>query len=141
MRNLGHLPISHINLSVVFVLCLLCACSGRSAQAQTTSVYKKITAETAYQMMQKPNAFILLDVRTEQEFQEKHIAGAILIPVQELEKRAATELPDKNGVIFVYCRSGVRSSNAAKILIEKGYTQVFDIGGIIDWPYETVNGN
>ena len=84
---------------------------------------------------------ILLDVRTEQEYQEKHIPGAILIPVQEIENRATSELPDKNVVIFVYCRSGARSANAAKILVGKGYTHIYDIGGIIDWPYETVSGN
>jgi rhodanese-related sulfurtransferase len=91
-------------------------------------------------MMQQLSGFVLLDVRTEAEFRERYIPGAILIPVNELERRAA-ELPDKDAVIFVYCRMGVRASNAARILVQQGFTQVFNIGGIMDWPYETVSGN
>lgn len=113
------------------MLCFLCACFGNA--------YQKITPEAAYQMMQTLNDFVLLDVRSAAEFQEKHIYGATLIPVNELERRAESELPDKNRVIFVYCRAGVRSRNAANILLGKGYTQVFDIGGIMDWPYKTVS--
>ena len=87
--------------------------------------------------MQGIGSFVLLDVRTEAEFRERHIAGAILIPVQELENRAASELPGKDIPIFIYCRSGGRSANAARILVGKGYTQIFDFGGIINWPYDT----
>ena len=134
----------------VTVLCLvltlgLCGCSESSVQAGSgvpdTPINRKISAEEAYQMMKKSKNYILLDVRTDEEFRGKRIDGAILVPDYELEKRAVTELPDKNAAIFVYCRSGKRSANAAKILAEKGYTQIFDFGGIADWPYETVSGN
>lgn len=86
-------------------------------------------------MMQNETNFILLDVRTYEEFMARHINGAVLIPVNELGIRAEAELPDKNALIFVYCQAGRRSANAANILVNKGYTQVFDIGGITDWPY------
>ena len=128
---------------LVIFTCFLCTGSGNSSGSGDPNVptHQNITAETAYQMMQKSTNYILLDVRTEPEFREKHIGGAVLIPDFELEKRAASELPDKNAVILVYCRSGVRSANAAKALAEKGYTKVFNFGGIIHWPYETVSGN
>jgi len=126
--------VKSISFFTLLMLCFLSVCSGNSPG------YQRITAETAHQMMQQHSGFVLLDVRTEAEFREGYIPGAILIPVNELERRAA-ELPDKDAVIFVYCRMGVRASNAARILVQQGFTQVFNIGGIVDWPYETVSGN
>ncbi|MFV0497019.1 MAG: redoxin domain-containing protein [Candidatus Fimivivens sp.] len=106
-------------------------------------VYSKIDAENAKQMMDEflemeDRSYVLLDVRTQEEYQEKHIPGAVLIPDYELARRAQAELPDKRQVIFVYCRSGRRSEAAAKELVAMGYNHVYDMGGIIDWPYETV---
>jgi len=130
-------------LAIVLLLCFLYFYSGKnlrkSSNNQNKTAYKVITAEEAYQMMQASNDFVLLDVRTNEEFLEKHIDGAILIPSYEIEKRAENEILDKNAVILIYCRSGVRAVNAAKILVKKGYTQVFSFGGIINWPYETVS--
>ena len=100
--------------------------------------YQRITAEEAYNMMAESDDFVLLDVRTEGEFSERHIEGAILIPNDQLRDRAASELPDKGQLILIYCRSGNRSASAARTLLEMGYTNVFDFGGINDWPYETV---
>ena len=114
----------------------LSACFGspeRNTGIVNPPAHQRITAERAYQMMLELNEFILLDVRTEAEFRERHIAGAILIPVDELEARAQAELLDKNIVILVYCRTGVRSENAAVILAGMGYSQVFNMGGIVDW--------
>jgi len=91
-------------------------------------------------MMQDTDDYILLDVRTEEEFKEKRIEGAILIPHDEIRDRAETELPDKNAVILVYCRSGNRSKIAASELCEMGYTNIYEFGGINYWPYETVSG-
>jgi len=101
--------------------------------------YRKINAEEAYQMMQSTDGFILVDVRTAEEFNERHIKGALLIPVNEINVRAVDELPDKNALILVYCRSGARSANAAYDLVDMGYTNVYDFGGILNWPYETVD--
>jgi rhodanese-related sulfurtransferase len=130
----------------VFLLGFLCACAPKvspdgASDAAAPPPYQNISAETAYQMMQETNGFVLLDVRTKEEFNEKHIAGAILVPVEEIVARAETELPDKNAVIFVYCRAGIRAAAASKTLADKGYTQVFNIGGIDGWRHETAAGS
>ena len=97
-----------------------------------------ITPQEARQMMDGSNEYVLLDVRSLGEYKQKHINGAKLIPVAELNARVATELPDKHVPVFVYCQSGMRASRAVKTLREMGYTNVLSIGGIINWPYETV---
>ncbi len=103
--------------------------------------YTKITAEQAQTLMADGDPFILLDVRTPEEFAEAHIKTALLLPDYELAARAPAELPDKHARILVYCRSGRRSANAANALLAMGYTNVFDFGGIIDWPFETERGS
>lgn len=100
-------------------------------------VYMNITPEEAKRIMDTETGYVILDVRTEAEFAERHIPGAILIPDYELAERAEAELPDKDQMILVYCRSGRRSKNAAQILVSLGYTKIREFGGIIDWPYET----
>ena len=115
---------------------LLSGCSRAEAQQ---AVYRKLSAADAHNMMAELKDRVLLDVRTEEEYREKRLSGAILIPNYEIKDRAAKELPDKDRVIFVYCRSGARSANAAKELAALGYKNVYDIGGIINWPYETVS--
>ena len=80
---------------------------------------------------------IILDVRTLQEFEEGHIDGAILIPIDEIEQLAPEMIPDKSQTILVYCRVGNRSNRAALILAQMGFTAVYDFGGINSWPYET----
>ena len=110
-------------------------------EAPVQTEYRKITAEQARTKMEDSADYILLDVRTDEEFQEQHLAGAILIPDYEIAIRAKKELQDKDALILVYCRSGRRSELAAVELIGMGYTNVYDFGGIIDWPYETVGGN
>ena len=126
----------YLAIIVLFLcVCLFGAC-GNSAGAQ----YRKITAQEAKAYMDGDVAFILLDVRTMDEFNSEHIAGAILIPHTELASRCAAELPDKTALILVYCRSGNRSETAARQLVKLKYTNVFDFGGIINWPYGTVSG-
>ena len=80
-----------------------------------------------------------MDVRTQSEYDGGHIKDAVLIPYDEIGARAPTELPDKTARILVYCLSGSRSSAAAHTLVGLGYTNVYDMGGISDWPYGTVN--
>lgn len=99
-----------------------------------------ITAEEAKKRLDSGESIVLLDVRTEEEYLEKHIPGSLLIPLSELEKDIESKLPDKNATLFVYCRSGNRSATASKILVELGYTNVYDLGGIMDWPYDTESG-
>ena len=100
--------------------------------------YTKISAEEAKQIIDGDEQYILLDVRTEDEYSASRIDGAILIPNTEINTRAPVELPDKDVTILVYCRSGVRSAAASAMLAQLGYAHVYDFGGIIDWPYETV---
>jgi len=102
--------------------------------------WQTITAKEAHRMMEESDSYVLLDVRTEAEFREKRIDGAVLIPDAELKNRSKAELPDKKAVILIYCRSGRRSALAAAILAELGYSNVYDLGGIINWPYKTVSG-
>ena len=97
-----------------------------------------ITAEEAKKIMDTESEYVILDVRTEEEFAQGHIPGAMLIPDYEIREEAESSLPDKDALILVYCRSGRRSKNAAQILLELGYTNIREFGGIIDWPYETV---
>lgn len=106
---------------------------------ESGELYRKITPKEALEMMENGD-HLLLDVRSESEFWEIRIDGATLIPDSEISARAQAEIPDKDTTILIYCRSGRRSKNAALELIEMGYTNVYDFGGIIDWPYETVEG-
>lgn len=100
--------------------------------------YQKISAKEAKEMMEKGEYGVILDVRTLEEYNEGHIEGATLLPNDEIKEKAEITLYDKEEVILVYCRSGRRSESAAKELIEMGYTNVYDFGGIIDWSYEIV---
>jgi len=102
-----------------------------------TMEYKKISADEAKAMIDAGNV-IVLDVRTQEEYDAGHIAEAIRLESADFETEAATVLPDKDATILVYCRSGNRSKTASKMLLELGYTNVYDFGGINDWPYETV---
>ena len=96
-----------------------------------------ITAVEAKKIMDTEKDYIILDVRTQEEFDEKHIPGAVLIPDYEIADKAEDILTDKNQLILVYCRSGRRSKLAAEELVKLGYTNIKEFGGIIDWPYET----
>ncbi len=104
----------------------------------TVSENEKITPEAAKALMDTEENYIILDVRTLTEYNDGHIPGAILIPNTELADRASNELPDKDQLILLYCRSGSRSAQAAQTLAELGYTNVKDFGGISSWPYEIV---
>ena len=106
-----------------------------TACAQAAS-YEQITQEEAKQIMDTTNGYILLDTRTQEEYDQSHIPSALLIPHTEIAQRAADELPDKDQVILVYCRSGNRSKQASEVLAELGYTNVKEFGGINTWPYE-----
>ena len=111
------------------------ACGEGESSGKLT--YEQISAEEAKSIMDSEKEYIIIDARTESEFAEGHIDGAILIPEYEISERAEKELPDKNALILVYCRSGRRSKIASDALVNLGYTNVKEFGGIIDWPYET----
>ena len=100
--------------------------------------YEQISGEQAKHLMDTETDFIIVDARTIEEFNDGHIEGAILIPEYEIGERAEKELPNKEQLILVYCRSGRRSKIAAQALADLGYTNVKEFGGIIDWQYEIV---
>lgn len=113
--------------------------NNSSSAAQTPSVeYKKLTASAAKARIDSGDKVIILDVRTEAEYNEGYIPNAILIPNETIGGSKPELLPDLDAEILIYCRSGNRSAQAAKKLIALGYTKVYDFGGINNWPYETV---
>ncbi len=120
---------------LLLAVVMLTAC-GQDKENDQGAVYVNITAEEAKQIMDSEEGYIILDVRTQEEYDQGHIPGAILISHEEIAEKAEDVLTDKNQLILVYCRSGRRSKIAAEALVELGYTNIKEFGGIIDWPYE-----
>ena len=110
---------------------------GCAAPAEREVSYRQITMDEAVARMTEEKDYIILDVRTAAEYNEGHIPGAINIPNEAIGTDAIPELPDKDQLILVYCRSGNRSKQASEKLVKLGYTNVVEFGGIIDWPGET----
>ena len=126
---------------VIAALCLLCLAACARQEEQVENTYQQISAQEAKEIMDSGSEYILIDARTTEEFAEGHIAGAALIPEYEIARRAEEELPDKDALILVYCRSGRRSKIASEELVKLGYTNVKEFGGIIDWPYDITTGD
>ncbi len=125
-----------IIITVLSLLILLFAFGCGKADVPLT--YEQITPAEARALMNEKPDCVILDVRTEEEFASGHIENAILIPDYEIEAKAESVIPDKDRLILVYCRSGRRSKLASEILVNLGYANVKEFGGIIDWEYETV---
>ena len=121
---------------LLLAVMLLTAC-GQDRDNDQEAVYLNITAEEAKQIMDSEEGYIILDVRTQEEYDQGHIPGAIVISHEEIAEKAEDVLTDKDQLILVYCRSGRRSKIAAEALVELGYTNIREFGGISDWPYET----
>lgn len=100
--------------------------------------YIKISSSKAKEIIDNDNGVIIIDVRTNDEYANGHIEGAVCIPNETISKQINDLIPDKDQEILVYCRSGNRSKQAAYKLIDLGYKNVKDFGGIIDWPYEII---
>ena len=115
--------------------------AGCAAPAESEASYRQVSMDEANAMMEEKNDYIILDVRTPEEFAEKHIPDAINIPNETIGTEEIPELPDKEQLILVYCRSGNRSKQASEKLVRLGYTNIVEFGGINDWPGETVSGN
>lgn len=107
---------------------------------QTEASYQQISQEEAKKLMDSEESFVILDVRTEEEYEEQHIPGAVCVPNETISDTPPGELPDMEQMILVYCRSGNRSKQAAEKLAAMGYTDIREFGGITTWPYETVSG-
>ena len=120
-------------IAAALTVILLTACGQNHNQEMT---YMNITAEEAKEIMDTQEGYVILDVRTQEEYDQGHIPGAIVISHEEITEKAEDVLTDKDQLILVYCRSGRRSKIAAEALVELGYTNIKEFGGIIDWPYE-----
>lgn len=123
-------------ISFLLLLFLLVGCTASNKQKNS---YRQISMDEAVTMMEEESGYIILDVRTPEEFSERHITDAINIPNEMIGTEEIQELPDKEQLIFVYCRSGNRSRQASGKLVELGYTNIVEIGGINDWAGDTVS--
>ena len=117
------------------ILFLLCGCERKKTEI---NLFITITSEEAMKRMEEESDFLILDVRTKEEYEEGHIKDAINIPNEVIGQEAESVLKDKEQTIFVYCRSGRRSKEACQTLCELGYSNIIDFGGIIDWKGEIV---
>ena len=128
-------------------ICLLMAFLGLSGCAKQPAEpprdgdgsirsYQQISQEEAMEMMKRDDGHVIVDVRRQDEYDEGHIPGAILIPNESINKTRPEQLPDPDQIILVYCRSGVRSKEASQKLLEMGYERIYEFGGIITWPGE-----
>lgn len=122
--------------AVIFLLALAASVGCASAGQSEPVSFRQITAEEAKQIMDTQSGYIVLDVRTRDEYGQGHIPGAVLLPNEEIGTDEIAQLPDKRQTILVYCRSGNRSKQAAEKLTALGYTNVYEFGGISNWPYE-----
>ena len=124
-----------------FVLCLVIIGCGRKSEADNNVIdnkdegnsYKSISMSEAEEMMKNEKDYIILDVRTAEEYKEGHIPNAINVANETIGEDEISELPNKDQLIMVYCRSGRRSKQAASKLVKLGYSNIVEIGGIIDW--------
>lgn len=126
---------------ILLILIAALLLTGCGVAAEQEASYRQINMEEAAEMMEKESGYIILDVRTPEEFAEKHIPGALNIPNEAIGTEEIPELPDKQQLILVYCRSGNRSKQASEKLAAQGYTNIVEFGGINDWTGETVTGN
>lgn len=112
-------------LMILFLIStLLMGCSNE---------YKHLSKEEALELMETQDDYLIVDVRTEEEYDRKHIPKAILIPIEQLKAGNFSKLPNKNQTLLVYCWTGRRAEDSAKILVNNGYKNVYEIGGLVDW--------
>ena len=125
-------------LGIFLAMLLLTACGQepRTQREEANMQYTNITAQQAKEIMDTQTGYVILDVRPQSEYDEGHIPGAIVIPHDQVKEKAEDILLDKDQLILVYCRSGRRSKLAAEDLVDLGYTNIKEFGGILDWPYE-----
>ena len=129
-----------IALTAVLIL-TGCGSSADDKTAGDIKTYRQVSPEEAAAMMEEETGYIILDVRTQEEYETAHIPGAICIPNETIGTEDIPELPDKEQLILVYCRSGNRSKQASEKLVNQGYTNIVEFGGINSWTGETVSGS
>ena len=133
------MKLKRLIILVLAVACLAgCANENQESEVTTSVSYEQISQDEAKNIMDTESGYVIIDARTQEEYDSGHIEGAILVPEYEIADRAEQELPDKSQLILVYCRSGRRSKIASQALADLGYTNVKEFGGIITWEYEIV---
>lgn len=125
-------------IAIPVLLALALVLTGVTNFAPKTTGYRQVTTEEAVNIMQTEENYVILDVRTAQEFASGHIPGAALLPNEIIGTEDIPLLPDKDQLILVYCRSGNRSKQAAEKLAQLGYTNIVEFGGINSWTGEIV---
>ena len=125
-------------LPILLSALMFTGCAGTSNNQ--TNTYRQISMDEAVNMMAQETRYIILDVRRPDEFAAGHIPNAINVPNESIGTTEIPELPDKNQLIMVYCRSGRRSKEASEKLVKLGYTNIVEFGGILDWKGEIVTG-
>ena len=138
--------LTRILLPAVIALTAVLILTGCGSSADDKTVgdkktYRQVSPEEAAAMMEEETDYIILDVRTREEYETAHISGAICIPNETIGTGDIPELPDKDQLILVYCRSGNRSKQASEKLAKQGYTNIVEFGGINSWTGETVSGS
>ena len=126
-----------IVITILILIAMLVGCTLSSGVGEKNT-YEKTTAMEAKKMLDEKSGYIILDVRTKDEYKGGHIPGAVLLPNESIGKDTIDILPDKDQIILIYCRSGRRSKEAAAKLVNLGYTNIYEFGGIIDWTYDIV---
>lgn len=125
-------------IAIPALLALVLVLTGVTNFAPKTTGYRQVTTEEAVNIMQTEENYVILDVRTAQEFASGHIPGAVLLPNETIGTEDIPLLPDQDQLILVYCRSGNRSKQAAEKLAQLGYTNIVEFGGINSWTGEIV---
>ena len=130
-----------ILMPVLIILMAALILNGCGSSADDTDSYRQVSSAEAAAIMEEETDYIILDVRTQEEYETAHIPGAICIPNETIGTEDITELPDKDQLILVYCRSGNRSKQASEKLAKQGYINIVEFGGINSWTGETVSGS
>ena len=141
MKRLTRILLPTVIVLTAVLILTGCGSSADDKTAGDKKTYRQVSPEEAAAMMEEETDYIILDVRTQEEYETAHILGAICIPNETIGTEDIPELPDKEQLILVYCRSGNRSKQASEKLVNQGYTNIVEFGGINSWTGETVSGS
>ena len=141
MKRLTRILLPAVIVLTAVLILTGCGSSADDKTAGDKKTYRQVSPEEAAAMMEEEVDYIILDVRTQEEYETAHISGAICIPNETIGTGDIPELPDKDQLILVYCRSGNRSKQASEKLAKQGYTNIVEFGGINSWTGETVSGS
>ena len=141
MKRLTRILLPAVIAMTAVLILTGCGSSADDKTADDKKTYRQVSPEEAAAMMEEESDYIILDVRTQEEYETAHIPGAICIPNETIGTEDIPELPDKEQLILVYCRSGNRSKQASEKLAKQGYTNIIEFGGINSWTGETVSGS